>query len=293
MSDLEDLPAIGQMAERGARFVLWRLEVRDGKATKIPLRVNGRMADSTRSASWATWEECERAAGGVPNVAGIGFVLAAERDAEAGQLPIVGIDLDGCRDPATGEIEGWASEVIVETNSYAEVSPSGTGVKVYAFADPVPRIEANKLVIKPANGLNGGKAQQIEIFVTERYFAITGQHLEGTPDEITDATEAFERLAARIARDARKRGGSGATAGGSAGEFPSEATMRRIVDDPTLAKLWRGEKDTVPPAASIGRSRARSAGLASPSMRSPAFCAGTRTGRSAAVRWQAVPPPAG
>jgi hypothetical protein len=240
-ASLEDLPAIMQMAERGARFVLWRSEVRKGKETKVPVRTNGLMADSTRSASWATLAECERAASRVRNVVGVGFVLAAERDAEAGRLPIVGIDLDGCRDRDTGTIESWARDLITELSSYTEVSPSGTGVKVYAFVEPVPRLEANKLVIKPANGT--GKAQQVEVFVTQRYFAITGEHLDGTPDEITDATEAFERLAARMAHEAKRKGGAGATVGGSARGFPSEETMERILGDPTLAKLWRGEKE--------------------------------------------------
>ena len=63
---LHDLPAIAQMAERGARFVLWRSETRKGKATKVPLRVNGHMADSTRAVTWATLAECERAAGECP-----------------------------------------------------------------------------------------------------------------------------------------------------------------------------------------------------------------------------------
>jgi hypothetical protein len=241
MSRLGELPAIAQMAERGARFVLWRHEMRNGKETKVPLRVNGDMAASTRSSSWSTLAECKRAAGQLPNVAGLGFVLAAERDAEAGQPPIVGIDLDGCRDPDTGEIEAWASEIILELNSYTEVSPSGTGVKIYCCVDPVPQVEANKLVIRPANG--HGKAAQIEIFTTARYFAVTEQHLGGTPDEITDATEAFERLAARLAREAKRKGGSGATAGGSARGFPSEETMQRLLEEPALAKLWRGEKD--------------------------------------------------
>jgi hypothetical protein len=239
-ASLEDLPAIAQMAERGARFVLWRPEMRKGKETKVPLRVNGYMADSTKAATWDSLDKCLSAVGQI-KAAGVGFVLAAERDAEAGQQPIVGIDLDGCRDPAIGMLQAWATELISELSSYTEVSPSGTGVKVYAFVDPVPRLEAHKLVIKPANGT--GKAQQVEVFITQRYFAITGEHLDGTPDEITDATEAFERLAAQLAREAKRKGGSGATAGGSARGFPSEETMQRILEDPTLAKLWRGEKE--------------------------------------------------
>src|SRR3954468_14686466 len=83
-------------------------------------------------------------------------------------------------------------------SSYGEVSPSGTGVKVYLLAEQVPRLAANKLVVHPANGT--GKAQQIEVYTTARYFALTGEHLDFTPDELTDATEALERLVERLAR---------------------------------------------------------------------------------------------
>jgi primase-polymerase (primpol)-like protein len=194
MSGLTDIPAIAQMAERGPRFVCFREEIRNGKATKPPLCTNGQYADSTKAATWATLDECLRAVPGA-KADGVGFVLASERDAQTGQQPIGGIDLDGCRNPETGEIEAWAWETINEVNSYTEVSPSGTGVKIYCHVDPVPRLTANKLVIKAANG--HGKAQQIEVFTTERFFALTGQHVESTPDELCDATEAFERLAAR------------------------------------------------------------------------------------------------
>jgi primase-polymerase (primpol)-like protein len=213
MSAFEDMPAIAQMAERGARWVCWRNETRNHRQTKVPLRTNGQLADSTRAATWNSFDECLKAQPKV-KADGLGFVLAAERDAEAGQQPIVGIDLDGCRDPATGVIESWASATITELASYAEVSPSGTGVKVYCSVDPVPRLKAHKLVIKPTNGT--GKAQQIEVFTTARYFAVTGQHLDGTPDEICDATAAFEHLVARMEREAKKRGGNGTTAGSSA-----------------------------------------------------------------------------
>ena len=41
-----------------------------------------------------------------PAFDGIGFVLDAARDG------IVGVDLDGCRDPETGRIEAWATRII-------------------------------------------------------------------------------------------------------------------------------------------------------------------------------------
>src|SRR3954452_5151771 len=233
-AQLAGLPAVEQLVERGARFVLWRNEVRDGKPTKAPLRVNGQYADSTKASTWNTLAECEAALRSV-RADGIGFVLAAERDQAAGRPAVVGGDLDGCRDPRTGAIEPRAREVIDALASYSEVSPSGTGVKVYLLADPVPRLGANKLVLAKANG--HGKDLAIEVYVTGRYFALTGQHLDGTPDELVDATEAFERLAARIAGEAKKRG-EGRGAWLNASGMPSAATLQLLEHDPILADLW-------------------------------------------------------
>src|SRR3954447_11480655 len=230
---ISSLPAGQQLEERGARFVLWL----DESGRKVPYRTNGLPADTTKPSTWSTLDECEKALGRIA-ATGIGLVLAAERDAVAGWAPIVGIDLDGCRNPETGEIEPWALEIIRAFASYAEVSPSGTGVKIYCFVDPVPTLAANKLVLGKANG--AGKAPAIEVYVTARYFALTGDHLDGTPDELVDATEAFERLAARIAREARKRSGDRADPQADGRGTPSAATLRLLEDDPTLAALWRG-----------------------------------------------------
>src|SRR4051794_17109667 len=271
------LPAGQQLAERGARFVLWL----DESGRKVPYRTNGLPADTTKPSTWNTLAECEKALLGRVAATGIGLVLAAERDAAAGLPPIVGIDLDGCRDPTTGEIEPWALEIIRAFASYAEVSPSGTGVKIYCFVDPVPTLAANKLVLGKANG--AGKAPAIEVYVTGRYFALTGQHLDGTPDELVDATEAFERLAARIASEARKRNGSRTVAYANGRGTPDAATLHLIHDDPTLAALWRGEKrsgDTSASGMDCGRSRGSWVGGRCRPRRSPASCTPIRAGRS-------------
>ncbi len=232
LAALSNIPAIAQMAEHGPRFVCWRNETRNGRETKVPLRISGHLADSTKCATWSTLDECREA---VPRLkaSGVGFVLAAERDAEVGRPPIVGIDLDGYRNLVTDKIKRWAELIIRKFNSYTEISPSGTGVKIFIFVDRVPALVANKYVIEPANGT--GKAQQIEIFTTARYFALTEEHLDGTPDEICDATEAFEQLAAEIAK--------GRKAAGTDGAEPAADTMQLIEQNPRLAKLWRGEKD--------------------------------------------------
>jgi primase-polymerase (primpol)-like protein len=122
-------------------------------------------------------------------VDGIGFVFNGDG--------IGGVDFDGCRDPATGEISPWAREVIADFASYAEVSPSGTGVKIIAGGAPAA-LPANKISLGTEPAFGGEHPPQIEAYVTRRYFTLTGRHLEETSDAIVDATEAWERLARRL-----------------------------------------------------------------------------------------------
>ena len=42
-----------------------------------------------------------------------------------------GLDLDTCRDPETGKVEKWAREIVERFDTYSEISPSETGVKVF------------------------------------------------------------------------------------------------------------------------------------------------------------------
>jgi len=54
---------------------------------------------------------------------GVGFVFTDDD-------PIVGVDLDDCRDPETGDVDDAAQDIIKRLDSYTEVSPSGTGYHV-------------------------------------------------------------------------------------------------------------------------------------------------------------------
>ncbi len=193
--DLDLLEAARQLQERGARFVCWQHETVDGEPRKIPKRTFGGNASSTSPATWASLGQCLEAVE-PKGFTGVGFILAAERDLEAGWVPIVGIDLDGCRDPGTGELEPWAREIVRDFTSYTEVSPSGTGVKLLAMVDKTTGLRGGKKVIQVANGK--GRNQQVGIYTTGRYLAMTWEHLDGTPDEIVLATEAYERLLAEL-----------------------------------------------------------------------------------------------
>jgi putative DNA primase/helicase len=171
-------------------WVGWRYGWREDqdKPTKIPLNLNlGGKASSKSPATWASFElarqRYEQYGAANPNglMAGVGFCLSDD---------LVGIDLDHCRDAETGVIEPWAVAIINAIDSYAEVSPSSTGIRIFALGRlPAGRKRTGK-----------GHPHAIEMYdqTSPRYLTVTGRHLEGTPDEPQERTEELARLHAEI-----------------------------------------------------------------------------------------------
>jgi hypothetical protein len=162
----EAIPAV--LRER-PQWVCWRWtwkrgsNGRPGKWDKPPLDPRTlRLADSTDPATWATFEEALAAyqRGGLD---GIGFVPV---DDDGEELVIVGIDLDHCRDPQTGAIEPWAEQTIREMDTYAEASPSGQGVRLFAWGKLPPK---------------GRKRGNVEVYSSKHYLTLTGQRIGETP----------------------------------------------------------------------------------------------------------------
>lgn len=145
------------------RWVLWKYITRDGKQTKCPYQPNGSTASSTNPATWNDLATCELA---LSRYEGLGFVFAADDG-------LIGVDLDGCRNQDTGEIEPWALAILERfSGTYAEISPSETGVKIFALADH-KWSTGNKLDVKqPAKF---GKQPQIEVYQKGRFFCFTGE----------------------------------------------------------------------------------------------------------------------
>jgi len=183
------LDAIPQELRRLNQWVVWRYEKKkNGRLAKVPLDPKEtrepKRAKTNDPSTWASFEEAVKTyleKRDEWHLAGIGFVFS---DGE-----FVGIDLDNCRDPETGEIEKWAQRIIERVGSYAEVSPSGRGVKIIAKG---PRLERGRTREMGKGG------RKLEIYSRRRFFTITGWHLEGTPTEIRDATEAIEALMAEL-----------------------------------------------------------------------------------------------
>lgn len=151
------------------QWVLWKNVVRSGKETKIPWSVWDQPASSTDPKTWSDWENVvvqfdER------RHAGVGYVFSKTDG-------FVGIDLDSCRCKSTGVIAPWAQKWIDKYQTYTEISPSETGVKLWLKSD---RLFAKGTNIKiPERGMNPDKDPGVEMYSDGRYFAVTGHVLRG------------------------------------------------------------------------------------------------------------------
>src|SRR4051812_387635 len=165
------------------RWVAWRNEIRNGRPTKEPYCDADRRASHSDPQTWLTLSQAEVLATEIINGqgGGIGVILGM------GILPdlnLGGVALDACRDPDTGEIAPWAADVINTFGSYTEVSPSGTGAKVF-FLYPTGDLaelrrhmgdaQHGKKWARPARPGDNGHGPAIELHVTNRYFATTWQ----------------------------------------------------------------------------------------------------------------------
>jgi len=155
--------------------------------TKVPFNaLSGKHASSANPKTWAAFSAAERAAVERKH-AGVGYVFARDD-------PFVGIDLDDCVSE-DDTIAAWAFEIVRALDSYTEVSPSGTGLKIWVEGS----IPASL------------KTAQVEMYSERRYFTVTGRHLAGTPvtiraaqAEVTNLYEQYKhRAAAPAASDER------------------------------------------------------------------------------------------
>ena len=164
-------------------WVTWKYELPPGatKKTKVPYQTNPRLRASTNKPNtWTTYAAATRAAA---KFDGIGFVLT--------NSGIAAFDIDHCRNAETGEIHPWALSLVERCNSYAEITPSGTGLRIIGSSSG----DKLKTAQKPVPGANGVTC---EIFRNQGYITVTGQVLKSAPlvsldEQITTLLQELEQ----------------------------------------------------------------------------------------------------
>ena len=149
---------------------------------------------------------------------GIGFVFDDSNN-------IGGIDLDACL--LDGKLTNWAQSVVDAFDSYTEISPSGTGVKIWASGAP-PKISPN--VLNMGGDKIKGKTPQMEVYTTGRYFAVTGNIFPGMEGKgVRNAPSEWLKLVNLLG----SRGGAGA----SKEQVPDASIKNDANRNNTLASL--------------------------------------------------------
>lgn len=162
-----------------SQWVAWRYKFDTDRDewTKVPIdTTTGRFAKSTDPNTWTSFGDAvayhERTE---TDTDGVGFVVSDDD-------LLVGIDLDDVRDPNTGDLEAWAVELFEDVSTYTEVSPSGTGLRLFGFGfipDGGTRADVN--------GADG----HLEMYEIGRYLTVTGHKIDGAPEDVRQVNDAI------------------------------------------------------------------------------------------------------
>lgn len=166
--------SIPEHLKRLNQWVCWKKVIINGRSTKMPIDANTMKVASTNNpntfSSYQTAHSCYKR--NAKSLNGLGIVLTKEND-------LIGIDLDKCLDLNSGNIELWAKEIIDIVDSYTEVSPSGTGIRIFCHGN----IE-----------MYGSRKEGIEIYTSKQYLTVTGDHIKGTPFTINERSKELNIL---------------------------------------------------------------------------------------------------
>jgi AAA domain len=180
--DLTKLPrALTPLIER-PQWAVWKwTQQPNGRWQKPPYQaLDPRRHASTKDPD--TWADYATALATVQagRADGISYVLT-EAD------PFAAIDLDHCRDPDTRSIDVWAQNFLdVARHTYAEVTPSGEGCRIWGLTGPDTEPVNRKFTLEV-----GGKPIAAELFRrTSKVLTVTGYRLDSIR-ELTCLDRAF------------------------------------------------------------------------------------------------------
>jgi primase-polymerase (primpol)-like protein len=204
------------------QWVCWRLEpdAKGGKMNKTPYDpATGRKASSTNPATWTALEAAVKAKDKY-GYTGVGFVFA-----KGGGL--VGIDIDHCLDPESGEPNAAAAAILGRVPpTYVEISPSGEGLHIF-MRGSLPE------------GANKNSRTGVEMYAHSRYFTVTGKMYKDAPPTLAEDGGALAWIHDKYVKPARK----------TAKKKKSRKDRSPLTDDEVLEKagateefaaLWEG-----------------------------------------------------
>jgi putative DNA primase/helicase len=220
------------------QWAAWRWEKRNGKWTKPPISpATGGYARNNDPDTWGSFASALRRMR-KDRLPGVGYMFHPKDG-------LAGVDLDNCRGRKSCKIEAWALEIVEELDSYAEVSPSKTGLKVFVRG-----------VLPPGRRRKGC----LEMYDRCRFFTTTGCALAGTPVTVNERQEELTHLHKRVfgsekSAHAEKSSGKYAAAMSVSDSELIERAMS-AANGGKFSKLWAGDTSGYATPSNEGRSEA-------------------------------------
>lgn len=170
---------IPQYVKENGLFCCWKYEERKGKQSKVPYNaLTDKYASSDKPETFTDFEKaCSAAAEG--NYDGIGLGIFGD---------ICAIDIDDCI-PEKGKLTKLANDVVAMMQSYAEVSPSGKGVRILFQAKDFPYDKDLYYI------MNQGRKMEVYVAgATSKYVTVTGNRIDKFPISFGDRSENLQSV---------------------------------------------------------------------------------------------------
>lgn len=175
------------------QWIVWSYEIAERKngkfgPDKTPYQARRPWVNSSRrnASDWSDLATALQCAKENPHIDGIGYFFSKNDG-------LTGVDFDNCRDSETGRIRKEYVFWIKKLDGYTEVSPSGTGIKVWVKGTADNKYFRND----ESTGfrIQGFADGNIEIYRQGQYFTVTTRYLEGF-EYIKSAQEELDVLSA-------------------------------------------------------------------------------------------------
>ena len=214
---------IPEELKNNAQWCGWKYEMRDGRKTKVPYNPNTiEKAKSNDAETFGAFEDAQDAVlGGYVD----GYGIRVFNGFSA-------IDIDHCVSE-DGCLSDAAQEICIAMQSYAEKSPSGSGIRVI-FKSPDFVYDKEKYYIKNPN--NG-----IEIYTegsTNRFVTITGNTVYGYP--IRDNPEALQAILDKYMLRPAKKTSTTSTPSRADADLDEEQILSRAMRNYNFSTLFNG-----------------------------------------------------
>ena len=125
---------------------------------------------------------------------GLGIILPVDQGADRpGDRTVTLIDWDDVRDPESGDIHPVVGRALAAVDCYAEISQSGEGIHQFVFGE-IPGGLSKFIRHIDDEPFVGDDLPAIEMYQSGRVCAMTGDHVEGTGDDVADGQDMIDRL---------------------------------------------------------------------------------------------------